>query len=149
MARNSPSSRHWRPKRLPENELKALLSWLPAVFFAAASTLGAQESRVTANILLQESPLAGFQFHEGKRLWRELRAGDPLQLVREADNPHDVRAVRVEWRGHFLGYVPRADNEAVARLLDRGTRLEARIVRLRESRNPWQRVSFEIYVAER
>jgi hypothetical protein len=78
-----------------------------------------------------------------------LRVGDPLQLVREADNPHDGKAVRVEWRGHFLGYVPRADNEAVARLLDRGTRLEARIARLRASRNPWQRVLFEVYVAER
>ncbi len=129
--------------------MKALRSWLLAGFFVASATAVAQQTQVTAKILLQESPLAGFQFHEGKRLWRELRAGDPLQLVREADNPHDVRAVRVEWRGHFLGYVPRADNEAVARLLDSGARLEARIVRLRESRNPWQRILFEVYVAER
>ena len=129
--------------------MSALRSWLLAAAIAAAATAGAQETQVTARILLQESPLAGFQFHDGKQLWGELRVGDPLQLVREADNPHDGRAVRVEWRGRFLGYVPRADNEAVARLLDHGTRLEARIVRLRESRNPWQRVLFEVYVAER
>lgn len=129
--------------------MKVLRSWLLAAILAATATAGAQEKQVTARILLQESPLAGFQFHEGKQIWGELRVGDPLQLVREADNPHDGRAVRVEWRGHFLGYVPRADNEAVARLLDRGARLEARIARLRESRNPWQRVLFEVYVAER
>jgi len=123
--------------------LKILLS---LVLFAVVGAAAAQETRVSAKILLQESPLAGFQFHEGKQLWHELRVGDALQLVREADNPHDVRAVRVEWRGHFLGYVPRADNQAVARLLDAGTRLEARIVRLREKRNPWQRVLFEVYV---
>jgi hypothetical protein len=126
--------------------LKMLLSLTMAALLAAAGATWAQETQVTAKILLQESPLAGFQFHEGKQLWRELRVGDALQLVREADNPHDARAVRVEWRGHLLGYVPRADNEAVARLLDRGTRLEARVVRLRESRNPWRRVLFEVYV---
>ncbi len=126
--------------------MKLLLSLVLAALFAVTATARAQETRVTAKILLQESPLAGFQFHEGKQLWHELRVGDALQLVREADNLHDARAVRVEWRGHFLGYVPRADNEAVARLLDSGTRLEARIVRLREKRNPWQRVLFEVYV---
>lgn len=136
-----------RPYR--KNAVSALRSWLLAAVFTATATAGAQETQVTARILLQESPLAGFQFHEGKLIWGELRVGDPLQLVREADNPHDGKAVRVEWQGNFLGYVPRADNEAVARLLDRGTRLEARIARLRESRNPWQRVLFEVYVAER
>jgi hypothetical protein len=32
--------------------------------------------------------------------------------------------------------------------MDRGQRLEARIVRLKKSRNPWQRIEFEIYLAE-
>jgi len=124
--------------------MKRLLALL--VGFAVALGAAAQETRVTASILLQESPLAGFQFHEGKQVWGELRVGDALQLVREPDNPYDARAVRVEWRGHLLGYVPRADNQAVARLLDAGTRLEARIVRLREKRDPWQRVLFEVYL---
>lgn len=104
--------------------------------------------RVEAALLLQASPLAGFQYHEGKRRWAEMRVGDALQLIREPDNRYDARAVRVEWRAHKLGYVPRADNEAVARLLDRGARLDARIVRLKESRNPWERVFFEVYVTD-
>lgn len=105
----------------------------------------AGEAAVSARLLVQESPLAGFQFHEGKRLWGDMRVGDRLDLIREPDNPYDARAVRVEWQGHKLGYVPRADNEAVARQLDRGARLEARIARLKQSRNPWQRVLFEVY----
>lgn len=124
--------------------MKRLLALLAC--FAVALAAAAQDTRVSAKILLQESPLAGFQFHEGKQVWSELQVGDVLRLVREPDNPHDARAVRVEWRGHHLGYVPRADNQAVARLLDAGTRLEARIVRLREKRNPRQRVLFEVYV---
>jgi hypothetical protein len=72
--------------------------------------------------------------------------GDALTLVREPDNPHDARAVRVEWQGHKIGYVPRRENADVARLLDRGQVLAARISRLAEVRDPWSRVRFEILV---
>lgn len=97
-------------------------------------------------ILVQSSPVAGFQFHEGKQLWDQLRVGDALALVREPTNTHDARAVRVEWHGHMLGYVPRAENEALARQLDQGNKLEARIVRLTRHRDPWKRIEFEVFL---
>ena len=112
--------------------------------FAGVSHAWADEPGT--RILVQNSPLAGFQFHEGKQLWKELQIGDALTLVREPDNPHDPRAVRVDWNGHVLGYVPRAENEAVARQLDRGNRLEARIVRMNKSRDPWKRIEFEVFL---
>jgi hypothetical protein len=99
-----------------------------------------------ARILVQVSPLAGFQFHEGKAVWNELRVGDALQLLREPGNAHDPKAVRVEWRGRMIGYLPRAENAAVARQLDLGNRLQARIVRLTKHRDPWKRVEFEIFL---
>lgn len=105
-----------------------------------------QAAQPDTRILVQSSPVAGFQFHEGKRLWHELQIGDSLKLVREADNAHDSRAVRVEWNGHLLGYVPRAENAAVARQLDKGNELEARIVRLTKHRDPWKRIEFEVFV---
>jgi hypothetical protein len=103
-------------------------------------------AQVAAHILLQDSPLAGFQYHEGRRLWSQMKVGDELTLVREPDNPHDARAVRVEWRGHKIGYVPRRENADVARLMDGGQALAARIVRLAEVRDPWSRVRFEILI---
>jgi hypothetical protein len=103
-------------------------------------------AEVAAHILLQESPLAGFQYHAGKKLWPQMQVGDALTLVREPDNPHDARAVRVEWQGHKIGYVPRRENADVARLMDGGEVLAARIVRLAEVRDPWSRVRFEILV---
>lgn len=106
----------------------------------------ADAPHVTARILLQSSPLAGFRYHEGKEIWDELKVGDALQLVREPDNPYDSKAVRVDWRGHVLGYVPRAENAAVARLMDRGEPVEARIVKLRKGRNPRERILFEVYL---
>ena len=103
-------------------------------------------AQIAAHILLQDSPLAGFQYHAGKTLWPQMQVGDALALVREPDNPYDANAVRVEWQGHKIGYVPRRENHDVARLIDRGQRLEARIARLAEVRDPWSRVRFEILI---
>ncbi|MBS3935964.1 MAG: HIRAN domain-containing protein, partial [Sulfuritalea sp.] len=61
-------------------------------------------------------------------------------------NPHDPRAVRVEWRGMKLGYLPRAENEAVAAALDRGEPVEGRIGALVRHPNPWRRVRIEVFV---
>src|SRR5262245_27995005 len=52
-----------------------------------------------ARMLVQSSPLAGYQFHAGSRVWEELKVGDKLTLSREPDNAHDRNAVRVEWQG--------------------------------------------------
>lgn len=100
----------------------------------------------SVKLLVQSSPLAGFQYHAGATVWNDLKVGDPLTLIREPDNPHDARAVRVEWRGVHLGYLPRVENEAVAAAMDRGERVEGRIAALVEHRNPWRRVRIEVFV---
>lgn len=117
-----------------------------ALGWAVSALAGPARAEVSGHILLQDSPLAGFQYHAGKAMWPQMRVGDSLTLVREADNPHDAKAVRVEWQGHKIGYVPRRENADVARFLDRGQALEARIARLAEVRDPWLRVRFEILV---
>ncbi|MDD5241568.1 MAG: HIRAN domain-containing protein [Sulfuricella sp.] len=124
--------------------LRPVFVFLLAVLTAIPAT--AAEPAANAKILLQNSPLAGFRYYEGKRLWSEMKVGDALHFVREPDNVHDANAVRVEWQGHKLGYVPRADNEALARFMDQGSKAEARITRLKKSRNPWQRMEFEVYL---
>ena len=97
-------------------------------------------------LLVQDSPLAGFRYHAAGAVWDELRVGDALELAREPDNPHDANAILVLWRGHKLGYVPRRDNAALAWGLDRGTPLRARISALAAHPNPARRVRFEVYV---
>ncbi|MDI6747954.1 MAG: HIRAN domain-containing protein [Rhodocyclaceae bacterium] len=97
-------------------------------------------------LLVQSSPLAGFQYHAGTALWESLQLGDGLTLVREPENPHDARAVRVEWQGQQLGYLPRAENAAVAAAMDRGERVEGRIAALVKHKNPWQRLRIDVFV---
>jgi len=54
--------------------------------------------------------------------------------------------VRVEWRGRKLGYVPRAENAALAWAMDRGEPVRARVSRLAAHRNPRRRIEFEVYI---
>ena len=124
---------------------QALAATLGALALAVAATaVPAQSGEV--RMLVQSSLLAGFQYYQGGRLWEEIKVGDPLTLMREPDNPHDSNAVRVEWQGHKLGYVPRRENQAVARHMDSGGRVEARVSKLTLHRNPRQRIEFEVFV---
>ena len=98
-------------------------------------------------ILVQSSPLAGSQYYSAAKMWNKIKPGDRLTLTREPDNRHDRNAVRVDWNDQQLGYVPRAENRAVARALDAGEKLEARVLILRDDPDPWKRVEFEVYLS--
>lgn len=100
----------------------------------------------SVRILVQSSPLAGSQYYAVSEAWADIRVGDRLVLVREPANRHDRNAIRVEWNGRKLGYVPRAENRAAARALDAGERLDARVSKLRDDPDPWRRVEFEVYL---
>lgn len=111
------------------------LAWMCATQFLA---------QVTAHILLQDSLLAGCQYHAGKALWPQMQVGDALTLVCEPDNPHDAKAVRAEWKGCKIGYVPRRENADLAGFMGGGQVLVAHLSCLAEMRDPWSRVRFEI-----
>ena len=115
-----------------------------SVLLFSLSSLSALAGDV--RILVQSSPLAGFRYYAGEALWGELHEGDALSLVREPDNPHDANAVRVEWQGQKLGYLPLAQNQAVAAAMDAGERVDARIAKLRNERNPWHRLLDDVFV---
>ena len=100
----------------------------------------------TVKLLVQSSPLAGFRYHEAAAVWKELRIGDRLELVREPGNAHDANAVRVEWRGRMLGYLPRSENAALAWAMDGGEAVAARVSRLRDHPNPRLRIEIEVFV---
>lgn len=117
--------------------------------FVLISLLGALSLAVQAEsikLLVQSSPLAGAQYYAADKMWERLQVGDVVALVREPDNPHDPLAVRVDWQGMKLGYLPRAENAAVAAALDRGEPVEGRIAALVRHRNPWHRVRIDVFM---
>lgn len=115
--------------------------------FLVLPALGARPALAQhLHIVVHSAPLAGFQFYGGKILWEEMREGDPLRLIREPDNPHDRHAIRVEWRGETLGYLPRTVNSTLAEEMDRGTPISGRIGRMNTHPNPWKRIRVEVLV---
>lgn len=119
---------------------------LPGLALLAGLSLPPPAAAQQVRILVQSSPLAGFNYHQAPAVWQGMRVGDALRLEREPENAYDAGAVRVEWRGHKLGYVPRAQNAALAWAMDSGESLNARVSRLQRHRNPRKRMEFEVYV---
>lgn len=122
------------------NLFNALLA-LPVFGLAGIARVRAASPRT---VLLQVSPVAGFQYYDGPVVWDCLRPGDRLRLAREPGNTHDERAVAVYWHGHKIGYLPRRDNTAVAQMLDRRQALRAEVTNLHDSPDPWQRVQLSV-----
>ena len=97
-------------------------------------------------ILIQTSSIAGFQFYDGDHLWDQLSTGDMLQLIQEPDNHYDENAVEIYWRNSKLGYLPRVENTAIAQMMNQEQEITAKISNKKESRNPWKRLTIEVWL---
>lgn len=61
--------------------------------------------------------IAGFTYYDGVDCFRELKIGTHLKLVLEEDNKYDPRAVAIYFENYKLGFVPRAENRIIYKLL--------------------------------
>ena len=121
--------------------LRRLLGTLCAV------ATGSHISKQRNHMLIQVSPIAGFQYYRGDTVWPSLVVGEHLSLLRESNNEYDPDAVAVYFHNEQLGYVPRSENGTIAQMLDRGENLEARIRQLLTEDDPWKRVRRGIFLA--
>jgi hypothetical protein len=95
------------------------------------------EALVAGTTHLKEDPQA---------LEAELTKGERLNFFREPENPHDNLAISVKNAlGKKIGYVPRKNNEILARLMDAGKLVYGTVVDKRILNN-WLRVAMEIYL---
>jgi len=123
--------------------IKTLLG-LPLLILPKDVFLKPEIKGTNQSILIQESPVAGFQYYEGKHLWTKLSLGDTLKLIREPDNSFDENAVGIYWKDGKLGYLPRVENTAVAQMMDQGQAITALITSKQKSRNPWDCLTIEV-----
>ncbi len=79
---------------------------------------------------------------------QEIVSGDLLELRREPGNPYDPMAILVlDPHGRKMGYVPRESNKVLARLMDGGKFLAAR-VKTKEWRDSFLLVKIRIFLQE-
>ncbi|MDO4511839.1 MAG: HIRAN domain-containing protein [Bacteroidales bacterium] len=91
-------------------------------------------------VFYREFHLAGRQYHDVDEVWDQLKVGLEVKLMREPDNRYDPDAVAVilpcgdvsDEEYYTLGYVPRSDNDDIARFLEMGWEemFECRISRI-------------------
>lgn len=77
--------------------------------------------------------LAGTQYAANiTEIFYTLQIGDDVKLVREKENPHDEKAVKVTTlKGEKLGYIPARHNLFLSQMLDFGVELFAQIRKLK------------------
>lgn len=108
--------------------------------------LSVDEIKARQKIYLLQSFIAGFRFHKGMELLPHMQQHDILELKREPANIHDPFAVALYWQQEMIGYLPAANNETIARLLDANALpLLAGITHLEHSAKPWENVAIAVY----
>lgn len=72
--------------------------------------------------------------------------GAALEITAEPDNPCDPFAVRLDYLGAQIGYLPRSQNQVISRLLQQGAPVECHIARIDEDAPPWQAVTVKVSI---
>lgn len=91
--------------------------------------------------------IAGLQYYEVLEVWKQLQIGDLLTLIPEPDNRYDENAVIVAYGTKKLGYLPRSQNKAIAKVLQAGhDAYQARIQSLYSDNPLYERVEISLHV---
>ncbi len=101
------------------------------------------------NIYLIDAHVAGTTYVDNiEDIEPGLRVGMKLKFLREPDNLYDKLAIKVlDETGNKIGYVPRAKNEILSRLMDAGKLLYGTIYE-KDFEGDWLKITMQIYLAD-
>jgi hypothetical protein len=100
------------------------------------------------DILLAECHIAGTGFRKLGDIENVLKSGDALTFRREAANKYDSKAIAIfDERLTHLGYVPRDLNPILARLMDAGKLLFAKVTGVSRHDN-WPKIDIQIFLKD-
>ncbi|NUP99842.1 MAG: HIRAN domain-containing protein [Armatimonadetes bacterium] len=99
-------------------------------------------------IFLLECHVAGTSHVDLDAIEPRLQPGELFRFLREPENPHDELAILILTEaGEKLGYVPRAKNEVLARLMDGGKLVFAKL-EAKEWVNAWLKLDVRVYLRD-
>lgn len=123
--------------------LKQLIAGSALLFLPNPET-----AKRVSEIRLSSPYIAGFQYYHGPEIEALLNVDDILSMKREPHNPHDCYAVEVFRNDVKLGYLPREENKVIARMMDQGMTVKARIIKIKPEEHPYRRVKAEVFYEE-
>lgn len=99
-------------------------------------------------IFLMQCHVAGTSYCDLDEVEKELNVADILVFKREPDNQYDNLAILIfDQSGNKFGYVPRAKNEVIARLMDAGKLLFGKL-ETKEWKDRWLKLGVRVYMRD-
>lgn len=97
---------------------------------------------------LANFPIAGLTYYDAVQCFDQFKIGMPLRLQMEQDNKYDARAVALYCGEHKIGFVPRAENRMIYKLLKLGhdPLLDCRIQQLDPTAHPENQVRVVVHL---
>lgn len=128
----------------PSITRRSLLQLAGSLAAALLPQAPATSSPLPGEIQLLECHIAGTSYADIDDLEPDLAPGLTLTLRREPTNPYDANAILVlSPSERKLGYIPRARNHVLARLMDAGFPLHANL-REKAWHGDWLKVDIEV-----
>ena len=79
------------------------------------------------DIIVLETKVAGTMFYEPEEFELLLKTDSILKMQREPENAYDKFAIALLFEESKIGYIPRNQNEVIARLMDAGKEFTAKV----------------------
>lgn len=100
-------------------------------------------------IFLQDITVAGTGYcDEIKDIFPQLKENMILRLQRDPKNEHDEMAIGIYFGETRIGWVPRKQNEVVARLMDAGKNICLRVKEFYEEEDLWRHIDCKMYLVD-
>lgn len=100
------------------------------------------------DILALSSIVAGTSYQNLAQIEEKIILNETkLKLKREPDNEYDKFAILVLMEEHKLGYIPKAKNQTIARLMDAGKEFYAKATQ-KEWEGKWLRIDIEVFLID-
>lgn len=91
--------------------------------------------------------IAGFSYYDGALVFDRLKIGQKLKLVPEPTNPVDKNAITIYLKDYKLGYVPKAGNREMSKVLYAGHNIFSAYVQMVNKQNhPEEQVRVVVFV---
>jgi hypothetical protein len=117
----------------------------PGLFARIGRTLGIMLKGDSKNSkIVYEGFISGYQYHKGVHMEHLFGPGTTFSLKHEPENPFDDDAVALYYDNARIGFIPPDNNVEIARRIQKGEPLTARLTRFEPQSDPWERVYVEV-----
>ncbi len=90
--------------------------------------------------------VAGFRYYKGLELVSDMSVDDAVDILHEAENQHDDKAMALYYNGEKIGYLPMNDNELYCYLFNAGVPIYCDIVKVNADAQPWRMCKVAVYL---